>query len=450
MSIERVSKTQVFPTNIQPKYSFSEGNPVINFQLGSQDAFLDGRTMYLHFNLQVMQFNGDTVNNNNNIDILPNNTMNVRLNERIGAWSIVDRMIVSEVSRNQTIETTLNTGRILCTVLPSQNSTLEYDTNMSKMGCATRSKIAANYLNNFPNFTNSTQGLSIALPLHKVSGLLRSGMIPLNRVPLNISIQLAADSTVLITEEGAYGDTTAKYSIANPFLSCDVMMPDEELRTKMQKESAVSISYDTYSTIYNVQNASHQTTTLNWGLSNITSVFSNLLPTNHTNNILKDSFETSDFLTNTDVKANVKRVGFLRASQLSPVQNELEIGKQNEESRPTVPLLKHGLGSTGRPWSQTKHTLVDLSTQCDMNAQLFIDNKAANTISDISRTEPKSVKTYGVDLDSYSGMGVDFRNVSFGLRVDGDMDGTVPMGIYSTCIARNTMIANDQGIQVLS
>ena len=46
--------------------------------------------------------------------------------------------------------------------------------------------------------------------------------------------------------------------------------------------------------------------------------------------------------------------------------------------------------------------------------------------------------------------GVDFRRVSNGLRVDGDMDGSNPMGIYSFAIAKNTLVVNDTGIQVLA
>lgn len=441
MSIERVAKTQVFPSNIQAKYSFRNGNPVINFQLGSQEAFLDGRSVRLNFKLKVLKSDGTPPNNNDNTG--SGTAVNIRLNERIGAWSVIDRFVVSEVSRNQTIETTLNTGRVLCTVMPSQNSALEYDTSMSTMGTGSRQALAANYLNK--------SEVSVSLPLHKVSGLLRSGMIPLNRVPLNLQIQLAADSMALITT-ATDGDTAAFYEVAEPFVSCDLMMPDDALRQKMMSESAVSISYDTYATIFNVQNASHQTTNLNWGLSNVTSVFSNLLPTTHTNNILQDSYATGEFRKGAAYtgKAIVDRVGFLRASQLSPIQNELEIKTQNTEGRPAVPLLKHGLGSTGRPWAKTKHTLADLSTQCQMNADLLIDGVPVNTLSDVSRTQPTTLKTYGVDLDSYSNQGVDFKNVSCGLRVDGDMDGANPMGIYSTCIARNTLVANDAGIQVLA
>lgn len=435
MPVERIQKVMITPLNSQPVYSFKKGNPIINFQI-EQDGMLMGKSSYLHFKLRVNTQAGALPDNNGNISGVPSV---ITINERIGVLGMIERVNVSELKSNQTIESRINVGREKATTMPSSHSKDEYLSSLSnKLLVAPRKSITGNLVN---------REISVSIPLHEVSGLMAQE-IPLSHLPLMLSLQLASDEQFLTASAA---NSLAFYEVKDPYISADIMILPPDLKNQLDKQKTLQIQFETKNSIYNVQNSSNSTTNLNWGLSKVKSVFTNVVPTNQTNNISVDSFETTKLKTgaNYGSDAELNRVLFSRGAVAFPIEDELEVLKQSQETNPMVPVLKSGLTSVV-PYKMLKHTLVDLETQTGKSTDLTSNGVKLSDLSAIGSTDSKPVFTLGVDLDSFSNQGVNFRNTTFGLRLDTNMDGQSPMGLYSFAVNKNTLLMNEQGIQVLS
>lgn len=459
--MQSVQKLQIFPLNQREKYSFAEGNPIINLQIGRQEAFVDGRSVYLNFKLTTASRNGDSPPLQ---DFGTPTTKVVYMNERVGAWSVIDRITVSEASRNQTIEGVRDVGRVLAAVRPSCVSPLQMNTGYNcKALCGTRKRMTANLLKN---------GIEVSLQLAEVSGFLAHGLIPLNLIPLNISIQLAPDAQALHISPYGSGANKTAYSISDVSLSADMMIPGPDI--KMPK--SLEIGFDSYSTVYNVQNSTNQTTSTQLGLGAVKSVFTTVMPPDYQNNILRDSFSTGEFLKadfvkgagqadyEAPVESVIDRVSFLRAAQNYPIENELEVQPESTAGTPLTPVDKHGLRSVGRRNARgVLNTLMSPATQLTRGApatatydnpvsgmltDTMINGTAFNTVSNVSSTQASKLRVYGVSQDSYSNAGLDYRGVTCGLRVN--MDATIPMGLHTTAVARHTMMVKDDVVSVVS
>lgn len=435
MSVKRVEKLHITPLNSQDTYSFKKGNPIINFQI-ENDGILEGRSTYLHFKLRVNTQTGNLPDNNGNVSGVANS---ITINERIGLLGVVERVNVSELKSNQTIESRINVGREKATRLPSSHSKDEYLSSLSsKLLVAPRNSITGNYVN---------REISCSIPLHEISGIMTQE-IPVSNLPLMISIQLASDEQFL---QASGANNLAYYEIKSPFLTTDLLILECEDQDKLDKQGSLQLNFETVSSIYNVQNSSNSTTNLNWGLSRVKSVFTNLIPTNETNNISVDSFKTSEIKTgaNYAADAELNRVLFTRGALPFPIEDELEVLVQSQENNPIVPVLKNGLTSIV-PYNKLRHHMVDLATQNGKSTDLTSNGVKISDISSIATTDKKPVFTLGVDLDSLNDQGVDFKNTTCGLRLDSNTDGQSPMGLYSFAINKNTLLVNKQGVQVIA
>ena len=468
MSFAGVSKLQVFPLNQQAEYSFKNGNPIINFQIGRQMAVLDTNTLMLHFKLALKAPGSPTAKPDNNGNFSGSAAAagtSVRLNERIGVWSVIDRIVISESSRNQTIESIRDVGRVMATIQPASFSGFEYNQELSTHYlCGTREAITANYLN---------QDLNVCVRLADVCGSLsgNASTMSLNLIPLNISIHLASDAQALIADSGGGSETT--YKISDVFLTGDLLQPNAQLAAQMAKDDKLEYSYNTFSSIYNIQNSTNQTTSLQWGLSSVRSIFATVLPPSSMNNLAVDSFATPEvFVDNgvsgagqANIAADIDRVSFLRGSQNFPVLNEFELLTQSKNKTdlkkdgsvvlggtpgglPLVPLLKHGLSSVGphNTPTRTRATICDAHTQCGLITRL-------QGLSEIAGTQPKNLRILGMVMDEFTDAGLPFRDISQGIRLNLQLEGsekTTPMGIHTTAIATNTLVVDKGVVSVLS
>lgn len=441
MSFSGVHKLQIFPLNQRQTYSFSEGNPIINLQIGRQNGFVRGQSVYLNFKLHVAAPDGNAPTNGNAGVTAEHQLF---LNERVGAWSVIDRITVSEASRNQTIEGVRDVGRVLAAVRPACISPMAMNTNFNcKSLNATRTQMTARLLNN-------PDGIEVSLMLAEVSGFLAHDLIPLNLIPLNISIQLAPDAQALEIPTDAAG-TSAGYHLSDVSLSADMLLPGPD----MKMPTNTQIGFDSYSNIFNVQNSTNQTTSVQLGLANVKSVFTTVMPPDHQNNIKRDSFSTGEFLAVQPapgvpaVESKIDRVSFLRGAQNYPIENELEVKAESDAGTPLTPVLKHGLRSVGRRNARTVvSTMASPATQVGLLTGTMMSGQAFSNVSVISGTQEDKLRIYGVDLDSYSGAGLDFRGVTCGLRVN--MDASSPMGLHTTAVARNVMTVENGAVSVVS
>ena len=450
MSIAAVHKVQISPLNEQSSYSFKNGNPIINFQIGRQQAMLDTTTLRLHFKLAVKGPDGNTPVNpgktqTSNGDAI-NSTVNTqcRINERVGVHSIFERVVVSESSRNQTMENVRDIGRILAATRPASFTALEYNQNLNAANlCGTRENITAGLLNH---------DQEVSIKLSEVLGCMTMGALPLNLVPLNLSFHLAPDSQVLIVDATrAAANQSMTYTLSNVFLTADLHVPDGQMAAQMAKEDKISFSYDSYHNLYNIQNSTNQTTSSQWGLSRVKSVFATVMQPTHQNNFDFDSFATPEMQVKqttgdkNDVDAQIDRVSYLKASLNFPVLNEMEVLTQSKAKLPLTPVLKHGLSSVGvhnKPYA-AMHTICDLMTQCQISV--------AQT--PLQETQDKKLRIFGVAMDEFGNYGLDYRDVAQGLRMNLDLAAnteSTAMGIHSTAIATNTLVIDKGAISVLS
>lgn len=437
-------------------YSFRGGYPIVSFQIAQQSKWLDPRSLRLSGRFRVKAPEGLKPTNTSTAQ---NATTGVAVSGRVGVASVIQQITLAS-SSNQTLETIRNYNRMLSTLVPVSHS-------QSDLDCCLQVGDPASASRSFNSARGINETTSFSIPLR--TGLMSGGdLLPLGTNGLrglNINLELAPDSQVIsgfntFTLGGNAVQTIftpintgAFYELEDLTLTYDLLVPSEQGQAIMESPATGSLTYNSFSQLYSVINASEQTQNLNFGVSNCLAVTHNFIPTDQINNYRHDGFSTGELKNSNGEDAKIRRITYLRGSTRFPLDYEIEVGGRKDlpanQLRPQTELVTQFIDSV-KPYITMDHSLMSAQTQNGISDNLTFNNnrdpRFRNTLA-----EPKiPVFGAGIVMDPLSKTGVDFRNTNYGIRIVSELDGVSPNSIYTFIRARNTLQYSPNGIMVSS
>ncbi len=450
MNIAQVEKFEILPSN-QPAngvFSFRNGNPVVVFNIGSQNKLLKASTLRINGELEVLTNAGAIANNNN---LKGGGASNIVTNHRVGASSVIQNVNISSNDTGQTLESVRQYGRLVASILPSTHSLDDFVSNYST------TELNAGLVGLSSNLNNNRVSFSLRL----MAGMLNGGQaIPMgvNGVRgLQISIELASDQQVLSGAQAAAAGG-AFYQVRNLSLTGDMLVPDANGLQQLAVPGNGSFSYNSYNNLYSVIDSSDSTQTYNLANSNVLNVFHNFLPVSHANSYGQDSFSTNlPQLTNAagtvynggDIQLN--KVAFSRGGMKLALDYDLNVQTQSQQGRPLTAVNINALDAI-MPYSTISH----LSNQPinegfgGNDEVVYESNGTQQTFTQANPAASGRNFAIGVALDNISGVGIDFRGQSYATRIQSNLDGKSPNAVYTYVLSKNTLVYSPQGIQVQS
>ena len=408
---------EITPSNITSngKLSYKNGQPTIQLLIGAQDRMIVPGSIRLCGKFTVVKkMNGAN-------PIIPLETDEIRMNERLGVYSMIDTLSIFSQSSGQTIETINHHNRMMSSYLSVTQS--QQDFSAQSYESALR----------FPNYkaqqlgvVTNTQGAtasggdsanSFCIPL--VCGLfLGQEPIPLSSQwgvgGLNIEIQLAPDQQVLFS-----GDNTdtrlvdSFYELSDVRLICEVQRPAGADLARMKS---------------------------------VLSAFMNVVPAGHINNFKRDGLATLEF-TNTDgSNAEIEQLVFTRAGMREPLEYNIDTLQRNADSgneTADAQVVRNYMNAV-MSFAKIKRTSVEPSVFRNIDYSVDSSFSGAKTI-----VNGGAAFGVGVAYDSISDQGVDFSNAAFGVQLQLRLRTDHPNAIYLFIHSRQTVVSSGGSIQVL-
>ena len=434
---------EIVPSNITSngKLSYKNGQPTIQLLIGAQERFIVPGSVRL-----VGEF---TVKKNDTI--IPVAADGIRMNERLGVYSMVDTLSIFSQRSGQTIESINHHNRMMSSYLSVTQSQGDFACHAYETALR------------FPNYKaqqlgviTNTQGASASggtspntfcVPL--VCGLfLGQEPIPLSNQwgvgGLQIEIQLAPDQQVLFSADNT--DTKlldAYYELSNVRLICEVQTPDADFKPEMTN----TFVYNSISSYYNTINSANAVLNFNLGLKSVLGAFMNVVPASHINNFKRDGLATLEF-TNTDgSNAEIEQLVFTRAGSREPLEYNIDTiqklaGEADNESA-DAQVVRNYMNAV-QSFAKIQRTSVSPSVYRNIDYSTDSTYSGAKTI-----INGGAAWGIGVSYDGISDQGLDFSNSPFGVQLQLKLTSDNPQSIFLFVHSRQTVVSSGGSIQVM-
>ena len=432
---------EIVPSNITSdgKLSYKNGQPTVQLLIGAQDRFIVPGSVRL-----VGEF---TVKKNDTI--IPVASDGIRMNERLGVFSMIDTLSIFSQRSGQTIESINHHNRMMSSYLSVTQSQADfachaYETALrfpnykaQQLGVITNTQGANSSSGDSPN--------SFCIPL--VSGLfLGQEPIPLSNSwgvgGLNIELQLAPDQQVLFSADNT--DTAlldAYYELSNVRLICEVQTPGEDFRPQMTN----TFVYNSISSYYNTINSANAVLNFNLGLKSVLGAFMNVVPASHINNFKRDGLATLEF-TNTDgSNAEIEQLVFTRAGSREPLEYNIDtLQKTTADNETADAQIVRNYMNAVQSFAKIARTSVEPSVY--RNIDYSTDNTYSGAKTIINGGAAWGI---GVAYDSISDQGLDFSNSPFGVQLQLKLSSDNPQSVFLFVHSRQTVVSSGGSIQVM-
>jgi hypothetical protein len=437
------SHLEIVPSNITAdgKLSYKNGQPTIQLLIGAQDRFIVPGSVRLVGELTVKK--NDTV--------IPVASDGVRMNERLGVFSIIDTLSIFSQRSSQTIESINHHNRMMSSYLSVTQSQGDfachaYETALrfpnykaQQLGVITNTQAASASGGDSPN--------SFCIPL--VSGLfLGQEPIPLSNSwgvgGLNIEIQLAPDQQVLFSADNT--DTAlldAFYELSNVRLICEVQTPGEDFQPEMTN----TFVYNSISSYYNTINSANAVLNFNLGLRSVLGAFMNIVPASHINNFRRDGLATLEFTNSDGSNAEIEQLVFTRAGSREPLEYNIDTLQKNPDhvgnETADAQIVRNYMNAV-MSFAKIQRSSVLPSVYRNIDYSTDTTYSGAKTIIDGG-----AAWGIGVAYDSISDQGLDFSNSPFGVQLQLKLTTDNPQSIFLFVHSRQTVVSSGGSIQVM-
>lgn len=476
-NIIATEKVQIDPINAPPdnEYSFKNGYPIIQFLIAQSDKYLVGKSLRVCGEVELLDNTTTQVKNNNGV--AGGNTVasrNACFDRVVGVASTISQVTLSTLD-NQTLEMVKQYPRLLSSLVSATHGATDLTNGSSATQLVnSRGIVQACSL-------NTTRSFSIPIRCGLLSG---TGLIPLGTNGsrgLQVQLECAPDSSVIEpflkstaanpdAEAATSGTPTGSSSIAdysyrlkNLSLTYDLLVPDEEGAAMMNNASNGALTYNAYSNLYSVVNASDQTVTLNLGASKVQSVIHNIIPTTMINNPQEFSNALYKFKNGANA-APLNEVAYSKAGILFPRENRIDEKQPNAGGGPSIvdsETLATYLNAV-RNINDIDNTLASAKTEAGVDTRVNcvvktpdshpndspygnFQDRWGNTLT--NATHPAF--GLGTRMDTYRG-GVDFSRQPYSVRVSSELDGNHPNSLFTYVLAESQLNYSPEGIKVSS
>ena len=477
-NIIATEKVQIDAINSPPdgKYSFKNGYPIAQFMIAQSDKYLVGKSLRLTGEIEInTETPGQTPLNNAGVGGGNGATRrNCSFDRVVGVASAIQQVTLSTLD-NQTLEMVKQYPRLLSSLVSATHGAADLTNGNSVTQLVnSRSVVQACSL-------NTSRSFSIPLRTGLLSG---TGLIPLGQNGTRgmiVQLECAPDASVLepfllAQENDPDGEATTSgtnasnslagfsYTLKNLSLTYDLLVPDEEGAAMMNNAAQGALTYNAYSNLYSVLNASDQTVTLNLGASKVQSVIHNMIPTTMINN--PQEFSNALYkLQNGTEEAALKEVAFAKAGVLFPRENRIDEKQPNAgangETEIDCETLQTYLNSI-RNINDIDNTLASARTEAGLATRLnstvqtpaaHVDPSVLGSYSDrwgttlTNMTHP--MFGVGIRQDQFK-HGVDYSRQPYSVRITSALDGNSPNSLYTYVLAESQLMYSPQGIRVSS
>ena len=489
-NIIQTEKVSINPQNAPGNgvYSFKNGYPIVQFLIAQSSKYLVGKSVRLTGKIKILDAADAQVYNNAGVG--GGNAaaaINATINETVGVASCIQQVTLSTLD-HQTLEHIRQLPRLLSSIVSSTHSSPDLN-NGTPIGnlTASRSIVEACSLNTQRDF-------SIPIRCGLLTG---AGLIPIGQngtQGMIVQLELSPDNTVLqpvktvaapltapYTSAGISGSAAAgadisqfHYQLSDLQLDYDLLVPDDEGVNAMETASNGQLTYNAYSSLYSVVNASDQQVVLNLGASKVQSVFHNLVPTPFVNN----SSEFSNTLYKFDNGATYNQsvaldeVAFAKGGILFPLEERVNVEPKLGEVPEAVgssldaKVIEQYLNSV-KPINTLTSTSISLMSEKNKSTRVTFassDYREAsgeygvldyNVIYGEDRwpttaTDPNNhLFGIGIRQDQFK-VGVDYSRTPYSVRIQSGLDGNSPLSLFTYVLATNTLTYSPQGIRVSS
>ena len=434
---------EIVPSNITStgSLSYKNGQPTIQLLIGAQERYIVPGSIRLCGELTVKK----------NGNIIPLASDGIRMNERLGVHSVIDTLSIFSQRSGQNIETINHHNRMMSSYLSVTQSKADfachsYESGLrfpnykaQQLGVITNTQAASASGGDSPN--------SFCIPL--VCGLfLGQDPIPLSNNwgvgGLNIEIQLSPDQNVLFSSTNS--DTNlldAFYELSNLKLICETIVPSVDELSQLMRKTENVMEYNAISSYYTSINSTNAIINFNLGLSKVLSVYMNFIPSSFINNLAQDGFQCLPLINNLSTAdvAPIKQLVFTRGGLKLPLEYNLDANVREDSSLKCAdPVIFRNFASAFMPFMSNKRSQINPNT----NVRVIdtVDN-----YSDYS--QGGQFFGIGVSYDQLSGDGEDFSNQNFGVAMDTGLTENNPHGVFLYVRSRQTLVMNQNGLQVL-
>lgn len=430
---------EIKPQNHNASFSYNEGRPIISFQISEQEALLLPRSVRFCGQFNVYK------DSDREVEALGGR---LRMDSRLGVWSMVDQLVISSARSKQTIEHLRHANRFYSSFFPSTSDEKHLigafgETGLTLPSIEGQQRSVVSESSGSGTVATNQNEFCIHLPSGLLSG---TSAIPLSAQSgvggLTIDIHLAPSSAVLFDNDGdASGGSLlgAFYEVFNCKLVCEVHTPSPQ---DMPKSSGGQLQYNSFSGYYQTINSTNAEINFALGLSKVNGVFMNFIPSSHLNNLNHNSMATL-IPTKTDGSiADLSQVVFTKGGIRYPLDYNIDTAyKTDTKQRQVDPqVIRNGLNAI-IPFNKITHTLVS-PVNCNKD---WASNDNAVLAGGLNYVVGVAYDTVGSDTS-----GGNFMEEAWGVQMDIGLEDNNPVSAFIFVHAKQTLLFQNGSVQVIS
>ena len=455
MSISSLKRFEIAPMNQSSgssSFSYREGNPLIQFEIGAEDLYLLSHTLRLNFQLDLIDGAGNAPNNNG--QAAPAVAADVLLNNRIGTAGVIENITISNL-QNNTLEYCRAYPRLLSSLISAGAGWGDYSGYLTQTFGATANKQVQGRLCN--------RTIQVSQPL--LCGIFLNGeSIPLSfrsgTGGLRISLMLAPSIQALFGSTPATTNNSY-YTLSRISLTGQYGVPQGGVLPPIK-----SLGFSAYQNFYSVINNNDNTQQISPSLAAVVSQFSNFVPTEHISSYADDGYKTTPLLNKGTAVGNpqvndapVSGISFLRSGTQYPLRFKID-------SRLLTNFVAgaaggdvygaSGFDAQRQLYYQSSLRPLRRTTMCLAGANsegLGIANGDVNhnSVTDLGANGKQQCYGIGCRYDAMgNGSTANFKAQSFSLRIQSKLDGVSPMSMYTYFLHRGVINYDGNGIVSIS
>ena len=435
-------------------FSYREGSPLIQFEIGEADLYLMSHTLRMNFELELTTGAGPGNFPNNNVQDPGNPDAQVLLNNKIGVAGCIENITISNL-QNNTLEYCRAYPRLLASLIPGGAGFGDYQGYLTQTFGATSNRQVEGRMCN--------RKMEVSMPL-MVGMFLNGENIPLSfrsgtgglriSIMLSPSIQALFGSTPALTNNSFY--TLKKISLTGQYgIPMGGVLPPIK-----------SLGFSAYQNFYSVINTNDNTQQISPSLSAVVSQFTNFVPTTHISSYAEDGYKTTPLLNTTgvlgsaqDLVAPCDGISFLRAGTQFPLRFKID-SRLLVVRDPAAPggdvFAGSGFDAQRQLYYQGALRPLRRTTMCLAGANsegLSIANGDVNhnSTTDIGNNGQQNCYGIGCRYDAMgNGSTANFKAQPFSMRLQSRLNGISPMSAYTYFLHRGVINYDGNGIVSIS
>mgnify|MGYP003644430692 CR=1 FL=1 len=390
------------------------GVPLINFTFAqNQTATVQGSSIRLNGKLKCKSSTGA---------VIAPGTAN--LDERLGIYSLFDRLSISLLSNSQIVEEVKFYNRFLSSYLGVTQSEQQIlaSENVQRASVMSQGQ-GSDIIVNGVSADQTEIFFSVSIPCGLFLG---RNPIPLQH-GLVVSLNLVPDSQAFRADTG----TAPTYELSDLHLSGRMMTG----QTNIPKE----FMYNSIQSYYSVINSEFATLNFNLGTSQTLGAWVTFIPSENTNNYEKSGTRNLPIMKTGVKPCIIKDLQFLQNGRKVALQYPIEDDFAVDQTLFNSQITRNFISAI-RNFSNIGNT--DVSPINTNLSQSYLD----------ATDKVKGDFMYGIGLrlDYYSDTGLNMVGGNFTVQFTSNLDTDNPNSAYMFVHTRNTLLFNDAGVQLLN